>query len=948
MPKYNATLLLSACGLIAAGFPSTGLASVPFPGSPPPAKAPDFPPFDSVSKGFTEVRSTEDGVKPLYRLWVNEKTQQVLAELPRDYQKRMVFLGWTVSSGVPMAGVQSGSLYGTWKRFGKQLALVEPNVAVRSTGDRESKSAHRRVNTDRVVLDVPIVAMGPNGGPIINATNLFVRGAGDFFGGITRGAKTNLAVVKKTKAFPSNTELAFEMPNRQGRFITLAYSMRDLPRSNGYKPRVADPRVGYFTTSYQDVGDAAKDSPWNRLIHRWHVEKADKNLELSPPKQPIVFYLESKIPVRYRRWVREGVLEWNKAFEEVGIVNAIEVYQQDETTRAHMEKDPEDARYNFIVWTNSNMGFAIGPSRVHPETGQILDADVVMDEGFVNSWVKTWEDRLPEQALEGMAPETLSWLGDRPQYDPRVLLAKPAERETTTRKLMREAAAIRASGGSMMPSVLKQPRILVAGDGDIEHEMDQMAPICTNGAMKSMNIALMRTSPALMSELLGRDASEGQQLDGVPEWYIGPMLRDVIMHEVGHTLGLRHNFKASGIYDLSEQHSEELQGRPIAGSVMDYLPVNINMEAGEVQGPFTMETLGPYDYWAIEFGYGFSDPKEVAKRCAEPLLNYATDEDTYGADPMARRFDNGKNPLDYAENQMKLVRKLREDLLDRMVEDGESWEQARSGYGMLLSMQVGASSIAANWVGGSTINRDRRGDPGDRDPIEPISADQQRAALNFVLNTMMQDESFGLSPELLRKMRVDKWYDEGGMRGITDQGPYEVHDRIGGLQRSAMTMLLNPGTLNRVYDNEYRDTDLESPLTVPEVLTTVHKSIWSELEGEVNDTYSARDPYISSLRRNLQRAHLERMLDMAGPSNGFGAVSTPVSTLTRRQLRDLQRDLKGTLARSSRLDPYTVAHLQDAEVIINRALDSQYIYNTDDIGGGGMSQMMMMFGETEE
>ena len=76
------------------------------------------------------------------------------------------------------------------------------------------------------------------------------------------------------------------------------------------------------------------------MIHRWHLEKADPNLELSPPKQPIIFYLESKIPVRYRRWVREGVLEWNKAFEEIGIVNAIEVYQQDELTKAHMDKDP--------------------------------------------------------------------------------------------------------------------------------------------------------------------------------------------------------------------------------------------------------------------------------------------------------------------------------------------------------------------------------------------------------------------------------------------------------------------------------------------------------------------------------------------------------------------------------------------------------------------------------
>ncbi|MBB47416.1 MAG: hypothetical protein CMJ33_02460 [Phycisphaerae bacterium] len=909
--------------------------------------APDYPPFADVSKGFTQVKSTEDGERPLYHLWINNKTQQVLAELPRDYAKRNIFLGWTVSSGISQSAVQNGLLYAKWKKFGKRIALVEPNLAVRTTGDRESRSASARVNTDRVVLDVPIIAMGPNGGPVINATNLFVRGASNFFGSTTSGAKTNLAVIKKAKAFPENTELAFEMPDRRGRFITLAYSMRDLPKSSGYRPRAADQRVGYFTTSFQDVGDASADSPWNRLINRWHVEKADKSLELSPPKEPIVFYLESKIPVRYRRWVREGVLEWNKAFENIGIFNAIEVYQQDAVTGMHMKKDPEDARYNFIVWTNSNMGFAIGPSRVHPETGQILDADIVMDEGFVNSWVKTWERQLPEQAMEGFSPDTLAWLETRPHLDPRVLLSAPAERETTARSLLRDAAERRARGIAPTPAVLQNPTTLVAGDGDVEHEVERISPVCTNRATKSMSIALMKTSPKILSEAFGRDASEGQQLDGVPEWYIGPLLRDVIMHEVGHTLGLRHNFKASGIYDLSEMNSEGMAGKPIAGSVMDYLPVNINVGAGEAQGPFAMETLGPYDYWAIEFGYGFGDPSEVASRCADPMLAYATDEDSYGADPMARRFDNGKNPLDYAENQIRLIKMLREDLLDRMVEDGDGWAKARNGYMMLLNLQMSSSSIAANWVGGSTLNRDRRGDPGEREPIVPIDADQQRAALAFVLDNMMHDENYGLTPELLRKMPVDKWYDEGGMRALTSSGVFTIHDRIGGMQKSALLMVTNPGTINSVYDNELRDSDLDDLLTVAEVMNTVRSSIWSELNEDVEGSYTASKPYISSLRRDLQRAHMERLLQMAAPDNGFGASSNTVSSLARMQLSGLHDDIGTMLDRRSRLDDYSVAHLSNMHEIIGRAMDSQYIYNASDMASGGGGGMLLFGLETD-
>jgi hypothetical protein len=360
-----------------------------------------------------------------------------------------------------------------------------------------------------------------------------------------------------------------------------------------------------------------------------------------------------------------------------------------------------------------------------------------------------------------------------------------------------------------------------------------------------------------------------------------------------------------------------------------------------------METLGPYDYWAIEFGYGFGDSSEVAGRCADPMLAFATDEDTFGADPMARRFDNGKNPLDYAENQTRLVAKLRDDLLDRMVEDGDGWAKARRGYMMLLNLQMSSSSIAANWIGGSTLNRDRRGDAGERDPIVPISAEQQRAAVAFVLDNMMQDENYGLTPDLLRKMPVDKWYDEGGSRDIRSSGVFTIHDRIGGMQESALLMVTNPGTINRVYDNELRDSDLEDILTVSEVMNMVRASVWTELDGEIDGTYTASSPYITSLRRGLQRAHMERLLEMASPDNGYGATSTTVSSLSRMQLTEIHQDIEDMLARRSRLDDYTVAHLSNAHEIISRAMDSQYIYNASDMSSGG-SGGMMFFGLENE
>ena len=156
----------------------------------------------------------------------------------------------------------------------------------------------------------------------------------------------------------------------------------------------------------------------------------------------------------------------------------------------------------------------------------------------------------------------------------------------------------------------------------------------------------------------------------------------------------------------------------MAGSVMDYLPINMRMKDGELQGEHTMSDIGPYDMWAIEYGYGPSNKlKEVLQRVAEPQLVYGTDEDTYGPDPRARRYDFSKNPLDYAKDQMKLAKFHRENLLDKFVKDGESWAKARRGYEMSLSLQTRALSMMSNWIGGTFVNRDKKGDKNGREPV---------------------------------------------------------------------------------------------------------------------------------------------------------------------------------------------------------------------------------------
>jgi len=933
---------------------------------------PDFPKFDEVVKDFTKIISTSDGKKSLYTIWRRDKDQQLLAEIPKNFANQRHYIALTVASGESYAGLHSGERYVYWKRYGKRMALIEPNTRIRSTGDDESKSSVKRLFTDRVILDVPIVTMVPKGGPVIDLDALLVGNASKFFGYSARGLKTNLMTIKTAKAFPQNIEIGVEVPSSSGQLRTFHYSISQITENKTYKPRVADERIGYFTTAYTDYGKFKEDETRVRYITRWHLEKADPNLKLSPPKEPIEFYIEHTTPIRYRRWVREGILMWNKAFEKVGLIGAIEVHQQDALAEAHMDKDPEDVRFNFVRWLNNGIGTAIGPSRTNPNTGQILDADIILTDGWIRHWWSKYNELLPDVALEGYSPRSLAWLQQNPRWDPRLRLASPETRDQIFRQRSREG--IPALGGHALGKV---DDTLI---GDQEYDglisrYSQRNGLCMAANCKSHGIAMMQMSLAIQAAKNGEnggetegddadkeekkdgekkeDENKEQMIDGIAESFIGPLLADLVAHEVGHTLGLRHNFKSSSIYSFEEINSHKLKGKKaLAGSVMDYIPININVETGELQGDYGMISVGPYDMWAIEYGYTFDkELKPILDRVAEPELSYATDEDTWGPDPLARRYDFGSDPLAYANNQMRLVRKHRSHITDKFVKDGQSWSKARRGYLMTLHTQLQTLGMMSNWIGGAFVYRDKKGDKNGRAPIEIVPAEQQRKALDFVIDNAFKDEAFSLTPELLTHMTVDKWWDDDGFSANIFEDPtWPVHDRVLGIQASVLTSLMNPYTLQRVYDNEFLVPAEEDTITLPELLGKVRESIWGSIDGgitEGTEVYTARRPMLSSLTRNLQKEYVERLIDLIKPDSGFTAAHKPIANLASEQLGQIKTSIE-KLETDTKLDPYTRSHLVETSKQIGKALDADYVIDVNGNSGGSIFFFMGKEGTSKQ
>jgi hypothetical protein len=412
----------------------------------------------------------------------------------------------------------------------------------------------------------------------------------------------------------------------------------------------------------------------------------------------------------------------------------------------------------------------------------------------------------------------------------------------------------------------------------------------------------------------------------LPEQFVQQALKEVVMHEVGHTLGLRHNFKASTWKPL-EKISDPAHpaGEATVASVMDYIPANIAPK-GARQGLYYTPTIGPYDYWAIEYGYKpiSGDEKaelaKIAARSAEPGLDFATDEDVRGfdPDPLVNRFDLGSDPVAYAERQGRLVQQLIPDLLARVPRDGDGYQRLRQAFGMLFGEYWRSAHYASRLPGGLNVVRDHKGTPNGRPPFSVVPPQRQRDALALLTKTAFAAP--GYPPELLNHLAATRW-DHWGMSGST-RLDYPIHDFVAMMQMRILAQLLSPITLSRLRDNELKVAPDADRYALAEHLRLVADGVFSELDRKAEPAeFSDRKPFVPSFRRELQRNAAKWLGALV--TDGGGAPDD-ARALSRMHLVLLDKRISGLLDdKQLKLDDSSQAHLMDLRNRIRQVLESK-------------------------
>ncbi len=499
------------------------------------------------------------------------------------------------------------------------------------------------------------------------------------------------------------------------------------------------------------------------------------------------------------------------------------------------EWDAGDIRYNVLRWTSSPRPpfGGYGPSFANPRTGQLLGADIMLEYSVFNRIAF---------AEELMATEAISM---------EQAMEESLEYDTNIHKAMYQDAM---DGRMMMEAMVDSPE----------------------------------------------EVSD----------FLYDFIHFLVLHEVGHTLGLNHNMKSSQLHDLdSVSDKNKTASVGLTGSVMDYPAINFATDGK--QGNFYTTTPGPYDLWAIEFGYkpslGNADAEKdrmtaLLARSTEPELAFGNDADDMRSpgkaiDPRINVGDMTSDAVGFAVGQMDHIRNVEDQLVGRLVKEGDSYQGLVNGFGALYRQYGGHARTISRYIGGVYLDRGFAGQPGATEPFQPVEKTKQKEAMNALAKYIFAEDAFDFNKDILSKLQLQR----RGFNHFSFTEDPKVHDWALNTQRGVLVQLLHPVVQKRIIDSAMYGNEYE----LSEVMSDLTNAIFKGDSGDVN-----------SMRQNLQIEYIKGLARIV-QSNGKAGYSNQSVALARQQLKNIDADADTAFWQSEA----TKAHNQYVKDLVKAALE---------------------------
>ncbi len=816
-------------------------------------------------KSIKDLTKSSKKIEGLFTIYQDTVSGSVKLLIKADQLNKDFIYFSQIADGVVEAGQFRGAYQGSSvfhvKKYFNKLDFYAPNTSFYfDKNNALSKSAEANIS-DAVIASGKILASDDKKGEyLIDANGLFLSetftrvkrprrpGTSPYAFSLGRFDK-NKSKIEAIKNYPENTnvktEYVYSNPSvlnggsaavTDGRNVSIKvfHTFMNMPKDD-YKPRMDDPRVGYFLTQTNDM-TTTKTINYRDMIHRWKLIKKNPNAAISEPVTPITWWIENTTPLKWRETIKEGVLAWNEAFEKAGFKNAMVVKVQPDDA----DWDAGDVRYNVLRWTSSpNPPFGgYGPSFVNPRTGEILGADIMLE--FVHFTNRVFADKLYNNAATNMKLETTD--------------------ELEAKKFLEKNNLLHCSAGHIMHENLQLGTAVLQATNASDLDMD---------AIKK----------------------EG--------------MKSLIMHEVGHTLGLNHNMKASQLFSPAQLADKDfIKGKALTGSVMDYAGINITNDRSK-QGQYYDMAVGPYDIWAIQFGYtpfkSKTEMNNLLNQSTKPELIFGNDADdmrssSRGIDPRVMIGDLSNDAISYSVNRFKLVNSMLKDFKTKFLKNGETYEDLRRAYYTLQNQTAIAGGVVARYVGGVYVDRANIGQQGGTQPYTPVSLKDQKRAMNALKNYIFAPNAFEAPRDVYNHLaRQRRGYNFFG-------GPEDpkIHEQVIGYQTYVLSHLMHPNTLQRLSNSELYG----------------NKYKLSNFMSDLNNMMFKPDVYgsINSFRQNLQAVYTKRLIEMiSGRTSGrFTVAAKSMAIYNLKNIKTWVSNGTGDLA--------TKAHKNHLKTLITNAM----------------------------